>query len=314
MVVRQLALRIAFLLFLFFTAFRAAAQPTLPGITATVEKGLVLLSWNCQYNGVKAISVLRAADSMSDFTVIGFVKKLDKGVQVFIDGHPAVGKNCYKLSIVFSSGLTWRSNHFCTFVNKAVLESSKKLPSNDSLQHLIVTEDVPKPPKVQPAPPPGKPAVIETESGNMKQKPPVEQPPAAPKSKITVSFNLDTTQIDGQAYLDETKKGLPPKKRITISFDDPDPNASTIIISRYIFTDTATGHIRMNLPDDVNTRHYSVKFYDSKKHLVTEIPKINAARIILDKRNFQRKGTYKFVLRKDFIEFETGYITISANP
>lgn len=307
MITRLSALKFVFIIFLFFKASFAIAQPTLPDIAATVEKGVVVLNWNCQYNGVKAISVLRSADSAYDFTVVGFVKKLDKGVQVFADGHPLAGRNCYKLAVVFSSGLNWRSNHICVNVTRSEMESSRKLPSNDSLQHMIITEETPRPASQNvPAPPTPKNTKVETESGKTVNQPPTE----IPVKKITISINADTTQINGQAYLDETKKALPPRRKITLSFDDANTNAATLIISKYIFVDTATGHVRMELPQDYATHHYSVKFFDKQNHLATEVPKINAQRIIIDKRNFQRKGIYKFVLRKDYLELESGYISI----
>ena len=66
----------------------------------------------------------------------------------------------------------------------------------------------------------------------------------------------------------------------------------------------------MNLPDDVSTHHYSIKFYDKDNHVVIDVPRINTAKLILDRRNFQKKGVYKFAIRKDILELEHGYITI----
>ena len=286
----------------------AVAQPTLPDIAGTADKGVVLLSWNCQYSGIKAISVMRSADSESNYANIGYVKKLAQGVQAYVDGHPAPGKNYYKLSIVFKSGLTWSSNHCGVYIDKSILESSKVLlPANDSLQHYIVTadQDPCKTANTTKSETSGKPAdaanksTAKTEAGNT----------VVAKQRICISFGPDTTQPDLTPRRDSSKVLLQ-HKAITISFDDPEAYPSTFIKSRFIFTDVLSGHVNMNLPDDVSTHHYSVKFYDQKNHMIVDVPKIKAAKSIIDKRNFQHKELYKFILRKDVIELETGYITI----
>ena len=51
------------------------------------DKGVVLLSWTCQYTGVKAIAVQHSTDSIYNYKIIGYVKKLDKG----IPGHMWTG-------------------------------------------------------------------------------------------------------------------------------------------------------------------------------------------------------------------------------
>jgi hypothetical protein len=66
----------------------------------------------------------------------------------------------------------------------------------------------------------------------------------------------------------------------------------------------------MDLPDDIDSHHYSIKFYDGRQQLITEVPHINSAHIIFDKRNFPQKGLYKFELRRDVTEFESGFVSI----
>src|SRR3954465_12927824 len=110
MVMGRFGFQLIWLLFICFISGRLLAQPMLPNISGSADKGVVLLSWACQYNGVKAIAVLHSTDSVYNFRIIGYVKKLEKGVQAYVDGHPDTGKNYYKLSIVFNSGLTWTSN------------------------------------------------------------------------------------------------------------------------------------------------------------------------------------------------------------
>ncbi len=95
-----------------------------------------MLSWICQYSNVKKVTVLRSVDNMHDFVELGSVLHTAKGAQSFIDNHPLPGKNCYKVAILFKTGLTWRSNHFCTTVEKSALES---------LNHPVLTTASPMP-------------------------------------------------------------------------------------------------------------------------------------------------------------------------
>lgn len=447
---------ILFILFLVTFSIAAIAQPTLPDLMGDEQEGLVLLSWTCQYDGVKSISVLRSADSSFNYSTIGYVKKLYKGVQAFADGHPMPGKNYYKLSIVFNSGLTWGSNHYGVYVDSIAVRKGRAMPSNEALQKLIVNEAQEKAAKPEKAEKPdGKilnavapadkdkymevykkdaPAAVadlpeqklkmperkddeevsvedyiqtlpaetrkkiaityeddseEVDAADyIEDKKPVEPQkkvnvtfdnksdvaafvetlPKSDKRKFTVSYNVDTTVPDPSKYLEDNKKPaeqkkvsvtlnteaavqayvetLPktsknkvtisynvdsitnnakvvndaikkqevtptPRPKITIKFaDDMNVNEAADVKSKYIFNDARSGNVTMSLPDDIATHHYSIKFFDKENHMVIEIPKINTAKIILDKRNFQKKGQYKFALRRDVVELESGYINI----
>ena len=52
------------------------------------DKGINILSWTCQYNGIKSIAVQRSTDSVYNYATVGYVKKLKKGPQAYIDEHP----------------------------------------------------------------------------------------------------------------------------------------------------------------------------------------------------------------------------------
>lgn len=453
---------ILFVLLFSLLSFTTFAQPTLPDIVGEEENGIVLLSWVCQYDGVKSIAVLRSADSNFNYSTIGFVKKLLKGTQAYADGHPTPGWNYYKLSIVFNSGLTWGSNHFGFYADSATIKKGRALPPNEALQKLIVTEtpantqpskgdkskpaakeyyvnsaiapadrdkymevikkDPPKPADTIAVAPPPKPQYKvktdddeEVDADDYFEKLPEEvrkkmvvtytddtgdidadkyisrDKPAEPKkvvnmtfedkddaaafvatlpkdekkkftityntdkgdvnaedylpskkadtvkkvsvvlnsetamktymenipknnnNKITISYNIDTADLHNKAIREEVKKESPiaPKQKISIRFsDDLNANAAADVKSKYVFNDALSGHVTMSLPDDIATHHYSIKFYDAEGRMVIEIPKLNTAKIILDKRNFQKKGQYKFVLRRDVVELEQGYINI----
>jgi hypothetical protein len=261
-----------FIVFLFILLYSTTSlcQPALPDLAGTVDNGAVLLSWNCQYDGIKTIAVLRSGDSAANFTGIGNVKKTNKGVQSFTDQHPAAGKNFYKLAITFNSGLNWASNVCRVFIDKPVIAATKASDSG---------------------------SVTRTGTSTRRDT-------ATAKAPVTVAILKRDSMVKQSTSL------LPPR-RLSLAFEDPTDKPETFILSKYVYTDAVTGHVRLNLPDDITTHHYSIRFYNNKMQVVTESPKINAQQIILDKRNFPGKGLYKYVLRRDVVEFESGYVIIN---
>ncbi len=107
---------------------------------------------------------------------------------------------------------------------------------------------------------------------------------------------------------DNPLKEIISKMSFTTSYE-ADPNAFSYIKSQYIYTNPLTGHVNMELPD-VRSQRYNVKFYDQKEREILDVPRVTASPAIIDKRNFQKKGIYKFVLRRNTTMLETGYITI----
>jgi hypothetical protein len=86
-------------------------------------------------------------------------------------------------------------------------------------------------------------------------------------------------------------------------------DAYTYVKSQYVFTNPFTGHVNVEIKDAA-TSAYSLKFYDQKDNQVLDIPRISEASVIIDRRNFQRKGIFKFELYRNKEKLETGYITI----
>ena len=106
----------------------------LPDMIGATDKGINVLSWNCQYDGLKFIAVQRSADSVFNYVTIGYVKNTKQGPQAYIDGHPLPGDNWYRLNIGFSSDLTWNSNRLKIHIDSATLLAKGVVPPNDSLQ------------------------------------------------------------------------------------------------------------------------------------------------------------------------------------
>jgi len=242
--------RIALCIIFTITAFSSKAQPLLPDIAGTTEKGVNILGWTCQYDGIKSIAVQRSRDSAYNFVTVGYVKALKKGTQAFVDGHPAPGNNWYRLYIIFNSDLTWYSNRINLKVDSVqLLKQDVVLPPNDSLQKIL------------------------SMSGN------------------------------------DSLQKIVRKISIKITSDESEINPLTYIKSQYIFTNPLTGHVNMELPE-VKEHRYTVRFYNQKEQMILEVPRVAESPVIIDKRNFQQKGFYKFILKRDNSQFETGYISI----
>ncbi|WP_118972356.1 hypothetical protein [Taibaiella koreensis] len=227
---------VVFIFLLFSLSFSLHAQPDLPAISVVTQGGISVLSWNNPYeSGLKSIAVQRSADSNYNFVTLGYVANLKKGVQSFVDAHPAVGKNWYRLIILFSSDMEWKSSLGKVIVDSSAIANRKPLPPSDSLQKLI------------------------SQSGNT----------AAMNNLNTVSY---------------------PK-------------------SQYVFTNPFTGNINIEIQDALK-ENYSLIFYDQQDRVVLKVPRINDKIVILDKRNFQATGLFKFKLLKNKEEFDKGYVTI----
>jgi len=284
-------LRILFLFLLALGGFAAVAQPTLPNIQGTVQGRVVALSWTNPYNSIKKISIMRSADSVSEYTMIGTIKKPEMGAEEFTDPHPLPGNNYYKLAIVFNSGVSWSSNPCRAYLERSEMD----------VQHATrpVAVVPPLTDHAQPPVPNNQPA-IDTLAGKRE----VLQLPAGQPLAVAAP---DTVRIKPPAPAPIEITHHP---KVNIAFDDPNAAPATFIKSAYIFVDTLSGHVDMSLPDDVATHHYSIKFYDAEDHMIFEVPRLHHSKIIFDRRNFQHRGVYRFVLRRDVVELESGYVQV----
>lgn len=222
-------------LFLFSTAF---AQPTLPEVGVKTVNGMNVIRWVNPYeSGFKSIRVERSADSTYNFENLGLVTIGTSKSQHFVDEHPLLGHNWYRVVVTFDSELEWVSNTISIVVDSSTL-AKKKIDSKnvkDSLTSLIGKEETEK--------------VIEQAIEN------------------------------------------------------------SYIKSRYVFTNPFSGNINIEIEDFLEDI-YSVYFYDDQNKKVLELPQVNDKVIILDKRNFQKKGLFIFKIFKNKELFESGHVMI----
>lgn len=115
--------------------------PTLPDFSAVTKDGINILSFTNPYeSGVKIITVQRSADSNYNFTTIGTVPKITKGAAVYVDPHPLVGKNWYRIVLEFTSGIDFKSNLGMLEVDSAAIAKQKVIPSSEELQKIVNKE------------------------------------------------------------------------------------------------------------------------------------------------------------------------------
>lgn len=132
----------------------------------------------------------------------------------------------------------------------------------------------------------------------------------ASKVKFTDTVNVVSSAKPETIASSVTKPVTPAKPVLSLAIPEAtgvDPLA--YIKSQYVFTNPFTGHINIEIKDARDHR-YSLKFFDSKDKQVLELPRIPEAAVVLDKRNFQYKGLFKFELYKNREKLEAGYITI----
>lgn len=79
--------------------------------------------------------------------------------------------------------------------------------------------------------------------------------------------------------------------------------------STRIYTNPYTGHVNITLEDALNKK-YSIRFFDPEKNEVLRVSRVTKKHLVLDKNNFNAKGTYSFQLFEGSSLNETGYITI----
>ncbi len=334
----KMVLRLAVCIFFISFYFSAQAQPLLPDMIGASQNGINLITWTCQYNGVKSIAVQRSNDSVYNYTTIGYVKVVAKGQQAFLDGHAKGGDNWYRLCIVFGSDLTWYSNSLKLKLDSSWVLKQKSMPSNDSLQkfaaNVKITEAAPEtqpkpaaaqPPKTTtPAPTPGnKVTTITKPADTAKGVKPVVTPGAPAKTTTTTSTTQpQSTQPGVKVVLDSTQHKRDSTRKMVVTTQPPpaqpkivmpkivtDTDPSLYIKSQYVFTNPYTGHVNIEIPD-ARKFLYSIKFMDIKNHVIMEVPRIVDPVIIIDKRNFQHKGVYKFELMKEHARLESGNISI----
>ncbi len=275
----------------------------LPDISVSGDTSAIAISWTSQYSGLKSISILRSVDDVN-YATIDKIKNPAKGPQTYTDHHPAAGKNYYKLLIAFSSGLNWKSNPGSINTGKSSAADTAKKRPGAAAQKLAADT-------LKPADPVLKGFVLHNDTGFTYYT--HTAIPVPVRKTDTTAPRVNTVTANTVAATN-TVTAAPVKKIVWSAYAAGELAAPLSIKSTHVFIDTETGYIAVNLPEDLEKHHYSLKFFGEDNHLATEIPKLPAPKLLIDKRNFQRSGIYHFVLRRDGLEVEDGYISLVPNP
>lgn len=136
----------------------------------------------------------------------------------------------------------------------------------------------------------------------------LQEPVLAPNDSLQkLATRIRFTDTAGSAV---KSPDLKPRPLLSLSMPKvTEADAYAYIKSQYVFTNPFTGHVNVELKDAKHNR-YSLQFFDEEKHRVLSIPRIPEPEVIIDRRNFQHKGIYSFVLLRNKEKVESGYITI----
>lgn len=230
--------KLIFLLsFILFQTFTSWGQSTLPEFDIEQKEGSYILNWTNPYTkNVKKVEIERRLEKENTFEKIGEIKNLSSENQTFIDAHPHLGENQYRIRVTFTSNTHWISNVRSLEMDSLNLRKQQNLESTESIQEKL-----------------------NNANGNI----------ATAKEIIENKY----------------------------------PS------SKLIFTNPFTGHVNIEINNAMQQR-YSVKFYDLNDKEVLSIDRVREDISILDKRNFQKLGVYKFILFRNNDKIEEGYITI----
>lgn len=104
--------------------------------------------------------------------------------------------------------------------------------------------------------------------------------------------------------------GIVSLKRIVLPRPIDNIAEPLFVIPVHVGVQKNTGHVFVKLPPDLNGVRHSIYFYDKQGVAVVGIEDLTADYVLIEKRNFQHQGVYKFMLKKDGSELESGYITV----
>jgi hypothetical protein len=326
------------------TQSTSALPAPLPAIMVSTEQAENNLTWYCQYEGVKSISVQRSADSVRNFTTIGLINAPKKGNGTYRDLHPTVGKNYYRLSIAFGGDLEWFSNTYKIILDSAtiakvqqekaaaalaVIETMKaaeaaaqaaaeqKAASERALNALKEEARVAKLNEAAEK----KAAQLEKEKAAAataalikaaKKVDNIAQEKTEALAEMKAKSNVDKLEKEKATPTAESKldKKVAKKEKSNLLIEPVvAPAPFTFVPSTKIYTNPNTGHVTIKLEDAWN-RRYSIRFYDPSKNEVLRISRVSKPSLVLDKNNFNSRGIYSFQLFDGSAVIDTGFVTI----
>ena len=122
---KQVIIALTLLFFVIDLSAQDNEIPTLPSLKIETKNGYNHISWVNTYNGLKSVIIQRSQDSVLSFVTIGNIARPRSGVQKFVDKNPKLGKNYYKVRVLFQSELEWFSNTYKVVLDSATIAASR---------------------------------------------------------------------------------------------------------------------------------------------------------------------------------------------
>ena len=292
---------------------QASIVPQLPSMQIITNQAKNILSWTCQYDGIKSIAIQRSSDSVRNFVTIGVLATPKKGIQTYTDLRPLIGKNSYRLSILFAGDVVWFSNTYKVIMDTEVIakpiEEVIKLDTT-----FAVSTPVNAPAVKQPTDFDFTPSVNNDTNPNSGYINTNLEDTLSKKYAVEWFSNTSKVIMDTEVIAKSIEEVIKPNTTIAVSkpvnvpaFSQPTDFYFTPSVR--IYTNPNNGHININL-EDALSKKYSIRFFDPAKNEILRVSRIIKTTLILDKNNFNAKGTYSFQLFDGSIIHETGYITV----
>jgi hypothetical protein len=124
---------------------------------------------------------------------------------------------------------------------------------------------------------------------------------------------LDDASIAKSMTVDSATAGNAAKNKAleanpTLALEEVKP-VFTFTPSNHVYTNSYTGHINIVLENTISKR-YSLQFFGTDKKEAFRLDRISHDSVVLDKHNFNGKGTFSFVLLEDGKEIEKGFVNV----
>ena len=285
----------ALFILIFIVLGPVAAQDTLPKFTVTTQgKGRTFISWTNKYPVVTQISIQRSLDSLRSFKTILSVPDPTIPQNGFVDTKATTPYMFYRLFIVLESGkfvFTESKRPFWDTAKKATPYPEKNGVNG---KRVIISDSL---------------GARETEK--LKEKLTDTRPGTDTVARKPEPEKFFTVKRRDSIIMVISEKSLKPF-RDSVIYKTKDTmvikNTDTILIkpfvpkevykpSKFVFTEK-DGNVAISLAD-ATSRHYSVKFFDSKNNPLFEINKVKEPSLIIDKSNFLYSGWFNFELYED---------------
>ncbi len=121
-------------------------------------------------------------------------------------------------------------------------------------------------------------------------------------ASIAKSMSVDTNTAANEAK----NKAL--EANPTLALEEVKP-VFTFTPSNHVYTNSYTGHINIILENTISKR-YSLQFFGTDKKEAFRLDRISHDSVVLDKHNFNGKGTFSFILMEDGKEIEKGFVNV----